>query len=357
MKQQNNQDNPLYYSDYLHIDRLLSCQHPRSFNTEQTSPAHDEMLFIIVHQAFELWFKQSIYEIDYVRATLSKNNINDNSEEMFRIVHRLQRVVSILRHANQQFEILETMQPLDFLEFRNLLTPASGFQSKQFRLIEAKLGLKMAVRHDQEHYKNTEKHKGGFSQEDFEEIENAENHITLLQGLKNWLARMPFLHHAYWEDYIPQYTEAVHENPYFSDYAHIYYHMAPDNLAAQQDFESVFFKDGTQSGLFSAEEMRSALFIVLNRHQPLLQLPYELIRLLMEIDDLLSQWRYLHLAVVKKMIGRKVGTGGSPGAAYLSGGIQKNNIFNDLTFLATYFIERDKLPALPLSVKSRLQFN
>ena len=82
MAQQNKVE---YYSDYLYIDKLLSCQHPRSL-TDKTVPAHDEMLFIIVHQAFELWFKQSIYEIDYVRDTLSKNNINDNSEEMFRIV-------------------------------------------------------------------------------------------------------------------------------------------------------------------------------------------------------------------------------------------------------------------------------
>ena len=103
--------------------------------------------------------------------------------------------------------------------------------------------------------------------------------------------------------------------------------------------------------------MRAALFIVINRHQPLLQLPYELINSLMEIDSLLEQWRYRHLAIVKKMIGRKLGTGGTPGAAYLAGAIEKNNVFNDLTFLSTYFIERDKLPHISPMVMQKLQFH
>ena len=187
-----------YYSDYLYIDRLLSCQHPRSL-THKTVPAHDEMLFIyLVHQAFELWFKQVIWEIDYVREMLNKERINDNSEEMYYIVHRLQRVMSILRLINQHFEILDTMQPLDFLEFRNLLQPASGFQSKQFRLVEAKIGLKMQARHEPTHYKNAEIHKGGFNSSDFATIEQAENEPTLLGGLKNWLRRMPFLKDEMW---------------------------------------------------------------------------------------------------------------------------------------------------------------
>lgn len=345
-----------YYSDYLYINELLACQHPRSL-TYKTVAAYDEMLFIIVHQAFELWFKQTIYELDNVRETLKKDVISDNSEEMYRMTNRLERVIKILRLINQQFEVLDTMQPLDFLEFRNLLQPASGFQSKQFRLIEAKLGLKMSVRHNSQHYKNTDTHKGGFNQSDFEEIEKAETEPTLLEGLKKWLNRMPFLQNEMWGDYTSIFPNAVFENPYFSDYAQRYFEMRSNDEISMQDFKNVFFEKGTASGIFEASEMRAALFIVINRHQPLLQLPYELINSLIEIDSLLEQWRYLHISIVKKMIGRKPGTGGSPGAEYLKGAAQTNNVFNDLTYLSTYFIERDKLPNLSKTVKQKLQFH
>ena len=124
-------------------------------------PAHDEMLFIVIHQAFELWFKQIRFELDYVCTVFSKEHINDNSEDLNLVVHRLHRVVKILDLLNEQVGILDTMTPLDFLEFRNLLTPSSGFQSLQFRLIEAQLGLRVDQRHQAAYYKRTG--EGGLS--------------------------------------------------------------------------------------------------------------------------------------------------------------------------------------------------
>src|SRR5919205_983480 len=136
----------MYYSDYLHLDKLLSAQQPVSFQKGNES-AHDEMLFIIVHQAYELWFKQVLFELDFVCSVFKKEKIDDNSEDLNLVRHRLRRVIKIIELLNQQVSILDTMTPLDFLEFRNLLTPSSGFQSMQFRLIEAKLGLQMDKRH------------------------------------------------------------------------------------------------------------------------------------------------------------------------------------------------------------------
>src|SRR5450432_4010601 len=135
----------MYYSDYLGLNKILDAQHPESCK-DGNEPAHDEMLFIIIHQAYELWFKQILFELDYVLKVFKKEKINDNSEDLNLVLHRLRRTIKIFELLNQQVSILDTMTPLDFLEFSNLLIPSSGFQSVQFRLIEATLGLQMENR-------------------------------------------------------------------------------------------------------------------------------------------------------------------------------------------------------------------
>ena len=107
-------------------------------------PAHDEMLFIIVHQAYELWFKQILWELDAVLATFRGSRVPE--EALGQAVLRLGRIVEIQRVLIQQVDVLETMTPLDFLDFRDDLIPASGFQSVQFRLIENKLGMRRGDR-------------------------------------------------------------------------------------------------------------------------------------------------------------------------------------------------------------------
>ncbi|MEP6811320.1 MAG: tryptophan 2,3-dioxygenase family protein, partial [Chthoniobacterales bacterium] len=121
-----------YYGDYLGIDALLELQKPLSLK-EGKLIAHDEMLFIIVHQAYELWFKQIRYELEACSEVLSKPAADDDGPDMNVVVHRLKRIVEIWKLLNHQVDVLETMTPLDFLEFRELLHGASGFQSKQFR--------------------------------------------------------------------------------------------------------------------------------------------------------------------------------------------------------------------------------
>jgi tryptophan 2,3-dioxygenase len=141
----------VYYGEYLQLDKILEAQNPESFKEGKT-PAHDEMLFVIIHQAYELWFKQILFEVDSVTSIMSKNELNDNSADLQTIVHRMQRVVTILKVLVQQIDIIETMTPMDFLDFRDMLRPASGFQSYQFKIIEAKLGLKFEQRHGQNYY-------------------------------------------------------------------------------------------------------------------------------------------------------------------------------------------------------------
>ncbi len=371
-----NKEKPLYYSDYLELDKILVAQHPKSAS-QLTIPVHDETLFIIVHQAFELWFLQVRHELKSVIKFLEKESIDDNSDDMTNIVQRLDRVIRIIKLTIMQFDILETMQPLDFLEFRALLNPASGFQSKQFRLIEAMLGLQLVNRHMPEHYKNSGNHHGGFTIEDYEEITDAENNFTILQGVKRWLSRMPYFKNSFWTDYQLMYPfNTIVDNKFASDYYNIYDQIQKeirdkviedDNIEesvkkkAREDytqlvstFKNLFFDKGATS--FTSEEMTAAMFIMLYRQTPLLRLPFAFINSLIEIDELLATWRYKHYLVVRKMIGSKPGSGGSPGAAYLLGTLQKNNVFNDLTILATYFIERDKLPIIPKKLKDTLNF-
>ena len=130
----------MHYHDYLQLDKILNAQFPES--NKKNLPAHDEMLFIIIHQAYELWFKQLHYEVDSVLVIMKKPSLNDNSPELQTVVHRLNRTVTILRVLVHQIDVLETMTPMDFLDFRDMLRPASGFQSWQFKELEAKLAGK-----------------------------------------------------------------------------------------------------------------------------------------------------------------------------------------------------------------------
>ena len=103
--------------------------------------------------------------------------------------------------------------------------------------------------------------------------------------------------------------------------------------------------------------MRAALFIMLYRNFPLFQLPFELLNTLSEIDELLSNWRYRHFMMVRRMIGLRVGTGGTSGAGYLEGTLSQHYAFREFTELVTFLIERSKLPNLPNALKEKVSFN
>src|SRR6266516_2012264 len=195
----------VYYHDYLQLDKILNAQFPES--NKQNIAAHDEMLFIIIHQAYELWFKQLHHEVDSVLVIMKKPSLNDNSPELQTVVHRLNRAVTILRVLVHQIDILETMTPMDFLDFRDMLRPASGFQSWQFKELEAKLGLKFEHRYGQEYY------TAQLRKEHVDIIKKAEGSNSLLQLLNSWLERMPFLKEgadaSFWDNYKKIYANSL----------------------------------------------------------------------------------------------------------------------------------------------------
>ncbi len=338
----------LYYADYLELDKILGSQHPKS--SEKT----DEMLFIVIHQAYELWFKQIIHELDVVRGIFDTDNVQDNSGEMSIAVHKLKRVVKILEVLNQQVGILETMTPMDFLEFRNLLLPSSGFQSMQFRLIEAKLGLKMDQRFKADYYKHTR--RGGFNQQDFQTINQVEEEATLKELIIKWAERTPFFDELLWKDYQSLFPAENDTHKFWNDFKNIYQNsLSTMEQGRLNELERVFYKEGL--GDFSVPAMRAALFIMLYRNLPIFQLPFDLLNTLIDIDELLSQWRYKHMLMTRRMIGMRVGTGGTSGAGYLEGALRQHYIFKELTEISTFLVERSKLPNLPIAVKEKMSFN
>jgi len=347
----------IYYGDYLQLDRLLSLQAPES--ARHGAPVHDEMLFIVVHQAYELWFKQVLFELDRIEADFSANPVDD--EAMARIVHAIERVHEILKLLVAQLDVLETMTPADFLDFRDYLFPASGFQSLQFRLIETRLGLPEAVRirFDGEAVEKR------LSEADRQKLAAARTRPTMLALLDAWLARTPFLD---WggESFRGAYRDAVVK------------HLSADVEIVRADaaipverreldtqgldkaleaFAAIFEPDArADSWQLSPKAVQAALFITVYREMPAVQQPFRLLSLLMDIDETLTFWRYRHALMVERMIGRKIGTGGSSGHAYLRSTAEQHRIFGDLFQLSTFLIPRSALPELPDDVKRRLGF-
>ena len=340
----------VHYSDYLQLEALLSAQLPESDRRQQ--PAHDEMLFIIIHQTYELWFKQLLHEVNSVTAIMQKPAMNDNSPELQTVVHRLSRVVTILKLLVHQIDIMETMTPMDFLEFRDMLRPASGFQSWQFKLLEARLGLKFRQRHGQEYYLSQ------LRPAQVELIRRAEEEKSLLELVNEWLARMPFFEEE--ENWIHYHSSSgsLMPHPFWADYRESYvYSLAEAEANNLPLFDATLWNEPPQAERqLAASACRSALFIMLYRGYPMLQLPFQLLNNLLEIDEQLSTWRYRHMNMVQRMIGTRIGTGGSTGRDYLKGALDRHYIFAELAGLTSFLIERTKLPQLSAEMERRLGF-
>ena len=339
---------PVHYGEYLALDQILNAQQPESYKPGET-PAHDEMLFIIIHQAYELWFKQILHEVDSVMERMAKPPLNDNSNDMQAVVHRLKRVVTILEVLVHQVDILETMTPMDFLDFRDLLRPASGFQSWQFKIIEAKLGLRFEKRHGQEYYISQ------LNPKEVNWIREVEQAPTLLQQINQWLERMPFLQDtAIWDDISSSDTHS-----FWASYLNIYKQsLSPAEENNLDYFKQIFFESNSDTERsLSPAACRSALFIMLYQGYPALELPFQLLQTLLDIDHQMAAWRARHINMVRRMIGSRVGTGGSTGAGYLQGALEKHYIFREVAQLSSFLIERKKLPALPSTLTQKLGYH
>lgn len=340
----------IHYSDYLQLNKILNAQDMESL--KHGVQAHDEMLFIIIHQSYELWFKQIIYEIDSIAAILDKPQVNDKSSDLQLVVHRLGRVTVILKMLVNKIDVLETMTPMDFLDFRDFLRPASGFQSWQFKIAEAKLGLKYEERHGQQYYISQ------LRDEEAKMIKTVEAGKSLLELVNEWLERFPiFDNQNYWKNYktLAPTDKSIH--PFWNDYQHIYnLGLMEGEKQNASGLNDIISDKGEDSTGFSRKAKRAALFILLYRHYPLLHLPYLLLNNLLEIDEQLSTWRFRHVNMVQRMIGARTGTGGSTGKDYLHGALQKHYIYKDLLALNSFLSDRRRLPLLSTELENALKF-
>jgi tryptophan 2,3-dioxygenase len=188
-------------------------------------------------------------------------------------------------------------------------------------------------------------------------VDRAEGEPTLKELLIRWLERMPYLDERYWEEYPPS-TELDSEDrhKFWADYREAYRSsLSQSERERLAEFDSVFFDEGR--GSVSPAAMRAALFITIYRNLPIFHLPFELLNTLSEIDELLSNWRYRHFMMVRRMIGIRVGTGGTSGAGYLEGTLSQHYAFREITELATFLVERSKRPILPNALKEKVSFN
>lgn len=352
----------LDYAGYLKLSKLLSAQELES--AKKGPAAHDEMLFIVIHQTYELWFKQILYELDLIQSIFGGDVVDD--ADLGRAVHAAERIVRVEQLLVSQIDILETMTPMDFLEFRNLLMPASGFQSEQFRLIEVRLGL-------------TREARLAFDGASFDarlteaarkQIAAAEAKPSLRTQIDAWLSRTPFVdmggyrfreaYEAALNTMLAQDMEVIRNHPHLSagekgtQLASLQKSRAMlDGLLDEQRFTELR-KEGVWT--MSRRALQAALFLFLYRDEPAAQGGYRMLKALMDMDEILALWRLRHALMVSRMLGRKVGTGGSSGYDYLRGTADKHRAYNDLFAIATFLIPRSALPSLPEDVRKSMRY-
>ena len=349
------------YHQYLQLDQILDAQKPES--AKHGKEAHDEHFFIIVHQVYELWFKQILHEIDSVAGILSGDHLDDR--EISKVVQRLHRITKIQRPLNDQIGILETMTPMDFLEFRSLFGGASGFQSVQFRLVENKLGLRLRDKYGQTVY--SDKLRAEFQ----EEVKKSETEPSLFDLVDRWLARMPFLDSSefgFWENYQTSVktmldrqeseikkTDGLEKEEIEAKMKNIESSRKAFSAIMDESAHAKLVEEGNIRLSFNA--LRSAVLIWLYREQPVFHLPYSLLSNVVNVDELFTNWRFRHAQMVFRMLGLKMGSGGSSGYEYLLKTTSRHKIFADLGNLATFLIPRSEMTELPKDFEKKLGFH
>lgn len=257
-------DQALTYTSYLKLDQILSAQQPLSRGPD--GPEHDEMLFIIIHQVFELWFKQLLHELDFACVRV-------RASELGGALHVLKRVRSIVKVMVSQIDVLETMTPREFSAFRDRLEKASGLQSFQFREIEFVLGLK---------------NRSVLSRYS----EDSQAHKKLVKRLES-----PTL----WDSFLTFLDQRGYKVP-----------------------TSILNRDVTEP-----VEGSDVVVSILERIYRTDAAATQLCESLTDLDEGIQEWRYRHIKMVQRTIGTKMGTGGSEGIPYLQTTLNQN-AFPDL---------------------------
>lgn len=355
----------VYYGDYLQLDQVLNAQKMLSRVGDKAAPAHDEHLFIVIHQTYELWFKQILFEVGSLQEIMQTPFLSDYY--LHRIVARLDRCKKILNILVDQIEIMESMTTLDFLDFRDFLVPASGFQSVQFRILETALGLK------EEDRTPTEKEFFNSRLKDHDQavLKAEQAKPSFFDLVEKWLERMPYNQSEefnFWQSYQSAVTQmlkrdetTIQSNATLSDFQR---KIEIKTLEfTKENFEILFDENKFQKSIhdkkrkLSHRATLSALFIFLYRDEPALNLPFRLLQGLVDMDEMITLWRYRHAMMVQRILGSKIGTGGSSGHEYLKKTTENARFFADFFNLASFMIPRSEIPKLPEKLRQKLTFS
>ena len=329
----------LTYGTYLNLDRILSAQNPPGLDGKPRDlHHHEEMLFVVIHQVYELWFKQIIHDLVLARDLLARDFVPET--DIPRVSKGLRRVHEIQRILVEQISVLETMNPADFLAFRGELGAASGFQSAQFREFEILAGLRDEVRYEYEGASFERR----FPAEQVARFSELRSQPSLRDALYRWLSRTP-VEEGFVESYLSAFASYVDEqralhsgNPQLSGAERERVAERLDKYSA--DCEA--FLSGPDRHVHA-----SCLFIAAYRHEPLLHWPNRLLDQLLDVEELLRRWRFRHARMVERMIGLRVGTGGSSGVDYLDATASgRYRIFTVILESRSFLIPRRLLPEL-----------
>ena len=352
---------PVSYWEYLRLEELLSLQ--GGVERDEKKLSNDEMLFVTVHQVFELWFKLILREIRAARDLFTADPVAE--QELSGAVRSLKRASAIFRVAIDHWEVMETLPTREFLAFRDKLLPASGFQSAQMRQMEILLGLHESERAPvglEQGWKDALRGPDGARSPALARVETElADAPTLKDAIDEWLHRTPidgcdaqrpdarkrltkFLDaflaaHAHETDATAERAVSISKSA--ADVEAIRARYGGEKTAVRE-----FFRPSEAEGGERRARIRAAmLFIETYRELPLLAWPREVLDGLVELEELFVIFRQRHARMVERVIGRRTGTGGSSGVDYLDA-TTKYRIFRDLWAIRTLQIRRAAAPAL-----------
>ena len=357
-------DRPTSYWDYIRVEDLLNLQ--GGLASSDHDLANDEVMFIVIHQIDELWFKLALRELESVQRLFGAEHVPEVA--LASAVRGLRRIEAIFRFAGRHFELMETMTTRDFLSFRDKLFPASGFQSAQLRELEILLGLPDSVRIPLGHegsYLTALRNVDGTPSPAYTRVEKRLSAgQSLREAVTGWLYRTPIDGsspsstgdgEAVW-NFVQRYL-AAHATEV--DRA---FELAKRSARSEADVEKLVsryaaekesaraFMEGTdvpEAMQRHACRSRAAIvFIESYREMPLLAWPRELLDAIVALEQAFVVFRQLHARMVERMLGRRTGTGGSAGVDYLDQTALRYRIFSDIWAARTLLIRKEALPPL-----------
>lgn len=341
------------YGGYLRLEELLSLQDgPQGYTP---SPSNDELHFIIVHQTFELWFKLILRELKEARALMDLERIEEDS--IPKVVHHLERVSEIFRLLADQWKVMETLSPQDFLAFRDRLGTSSGFESWQMRELEVLMGLdneqRMGGMDPLAHMQRLAR-EGKVPAAALAELEATSQAPSLNDVLTTWLSRTPIHGSSPGDEGDEIVVRTYIDNHLNAMKAHGEEVIA--HMVAIGHGEEAALRPRIEAGVSSAtafllhdgiplRHRAGLLFIESYRELPLLSWPRRLIDSFVDLEQSMLLFRAHHARMVERMIGRRMGTGGSSGVDYLDA-TTKYRIFVDLWAVRTLLVKRGDLPEI-----------